>query len=45
MELSVRGPLPEWGGQEVVIALEEDVAFTGRGCAPIGGRQTEFYLV
>jgi hypothetical protein len=45
MELSVQGALPEWGGQEVRIALEEDVAFTERGCYPIGGRQTEFYLV
>jgi Xaa-Pro aminopeptidase len=45
MELSVRGPLVEWGGQEVTIAVEEDVAFTTEGCAPIGGRQTEFYLI
>jgi Xaa-Pro aminopeptidase len=45
MELSVRGELPEWGGQEVVVALEEDVSFTQRGCVPIGGRQTEFYLI
>ncbi|MFQ5809581.1 MAG: M24 family metallopeptidase [Armatimonadota bacterium] len=45
MELSVRGPLPEWGDQEFVMAIEEDVAFTADGCRPIDGRQTEFYLV
>jgi Xaa-Pro aminopeptidase len=45
MELSVRGSLPEWDGQEITLALEEDVSFTDRGCAPIGGRQTEFYLI
>lgn len=45
MELSVRGEVPEWDDEEVVMALEEDVAFTREGCRPIHGRQTEFYLV
>lgn len=45
MELSVEGPVPEWGGQEVRMALEEDVVFTGEGCRPLDGRQTDFYLV
>ncbi|MFH1927421.1 MAG: M24 family metallopeptidase [Chloroflexota bacterium] len=45
MELSVRGPLPEWGGQEIAMALEEDVVFTEQGCRLIDGRQTEFYLI
>ena len=45
MELAVRGNLPEWGGQEVLMSLEEDVVFTRDGCRPIDGRQTEFYLV
>jgi len=45
MELSVSAPFPEWGGQEVRMSLEEDVAFTGDGCYPIDGRQTEFCLV
>ena len=45
MELSVRGHLPEWGGQEVTLAVVEDAAFTETGCALIGGRQKEFYLV
>ena len=45
MELSVRGPLPEWGGQSVGMGLEEDVIFTESGCRAVDGRQTEFYLV
>jgi len=45
MELSVRGKLPEWNGQEVTMALEEDVVFTRHGCRPMDGRQTEFYLI
>jgi Xaa-Pro aminopeptidase len=45
MELSVAGPLPEWGGQEIRLGLEEDVVFTREGCRPLDGRQTEFYLV
>lgn len=45
MELSVSGPVPEWGGQEVRLGLEEDVVFTKDGCRLLDGRQTEFYLV
>jgi hypothetical protein len=45
MELSVAGPVPEWGGQEIRMGQEEDVVFTKAGCRPIHGRQTEFYLV
>ncbi len=45
MELSVEGPVPEWGGQEVRMALEEDVVFTEEGCRLLDGRQTGFYLV
>ena len=45
MELSVQAPLPEWGGEDVRFAVEEDVAFTPQGCAPIGGRQTDLYLI
>ena len=45
MELSVCDHLPEWGGQKVVMALEEDVAFTQQGCHPIDGRQTDLYLI
>jgi Xaa-Pro aminopeptidase len=45
MELSVRDRIPEWGGQEVTMALEQDVAYTRQGCYPIDGRQTAFYLI
>ena len=45
MELSAHGPLPEWGGQEINMALEEMVVFTEQGCRLIDGRQTEFYLI
>jgi Xaa-Pro aminopeptidase len=45
MELSVTGPVPEWGGQEVRLALEEDVVFTRDGCRLIGGRQRDFHLI
>jgi len=45
MELSVEGPLPEWGGEGFRCALEQDVVFTVDGCRLIDGRQTEFHLV
>ena len=44
-ELSVEGPVPEWGGQRLRFALEEDVVFTEEGCRLIDGRQTSFYLI
>lgn len=45
MELSSEGTVPEWGGQNLRCPMEEPVVFTAEGCAPIRGRQTEFYLV
>ncbi|HMN30305.1 MAG TPA: hypothetical protein PKE45_19280, partial [Caldilineaceae bacterium] len=45
MELSVRDVVPEWDGEEVQLPLEEDVVFTGEGCRPLAGRQTEYYLI
>jgi len=45
MELSVGGPLPEWGGQNLRMALEQDIVYTEDGCRPIDGRQTTFHLV
>jgi hypothetical protein len=45
MELSVDGRIPEWGGQDVRMPLEEDVVFTREGCRPIDNRQTEFCLI
>jgi len=45
IELNVRYPVPEWGGQEVRFALEEDAALLEGGWRWIDGRQTEFYLI
>jgi len=45
MELSVEGPLPEWGGEAFRCALEQDVVYTVDGCRVIDGRQTGFHLV
>jgi len=45
MELCVSGPVPEWDGQVVRLAQEEDVCFTAQGCRPINGRQERLILV
>jgi len=45
MELSVAGPVLEWGGQDIRLSREEDVVFTRDGCRLIGSRQLDFYLV
>ena len=45
IELNVRHPVPEWGGQEVRIALEEDAALTGGSMSWLDGRQTRFHLI
>ncbi len=45
MELSVTGPVPEWGNQDVRLPLEEDVVFTRDGCRVLDGRQTSFHLI
>lgn len=44
-ELDVTAPMPEWGGRELRMALEQIVAFTKRGAYFLDGRQTEFHLV
>jgi hypothetical protein len=45
MELDITYALPEWGGQDIRIVLEEDVAFTKEGCILPGGRQTKWYII
>ncbi|MCB0127025.1 MAG: M24 family metallopeptidase, partial [Caldilineaceae bacterium] len=45
VELSVTVPVPEWGGQEVRIMLEQDAAYTEDGVIYMDGRQTVFHLV
>lgn len=45
IELNARVPVPEWDGQEVRFALEEDAALLESGWDWVDGRQTEFYLI
>jgi Metallopeptidase family M24 len=45
IELNVRAAVPEWGNQEVQIALEQDAAFTREGTFFIDGRQTKLHLI
>ena len=45
IELNVRAAVPEWGNQEVQIALEQDAAFTRAGTFFIDGRQTKLHLI
>jgi Xaa-Pro aminopeptidase len=45
LELCVRVPVPEWGGQLVRLALEEGIALTGRGVEYLDGRQTGLVLI
>lgn len=45
IELGVRVPVPEWGGQEVQIALEQDAAFAAAGVRYLDGRQTRLHLI
>jgi len=44
-ELSVTCPVPELGGEELPMALEQVVAFTPKGTYFLDGRQTKFYIV
>jgi hypothetical protein len=45
IELNVRAAVPEWGQQEVQIALEQDAAFTGSGAYFLDERQTKLHLI
>jgi Xaa-Pro aminopeptidase len=45
IELGVRAAVPEWGGQDVQMALEEDASFTSRGVAFLDGRQTRLHVI
>ncbi len=45
IELNVRHSVPEWDGQQVSFALEEDAALLEDGWRWIAGRQTELYLI
>jgi len=45
IELSILEPIPEWGGKEVRIMLEEDAVFEGGRVNYIDGRQTELHVI
>jgi Xaa-Pro aminopeptidase len=45
IELSVRARVPEWDGQEINMALEEDAVVSARGVSFLDGRQKRFHLV
>ncbi len=45
MELCVTMPVPEWDGQQVTLSIEEDVAFTSKGCRLLDGRQIDYYVI
>jgi hypothetical protein len=45
IELNARVAVPEWDGQEVRFALEEDAGLLEGGWDWIDGRQTSFYLI
>ena len=45
IELSVRARIPEWGGQEINMALEEDAVVTEQGVVFLDGRQATFHVV
>jgi Xaa-Pro aminopeptidase len=45
LELCVRVPVPEWGGQRVRMALEQGVVVTAEGVEYLDGRQTGLILI
>jgi Xaa-Pro aminopeptidase len=45
LELCVRVPVAEWGGQLVRMPLEQGIALTDRGVEYLDGRQTELILI
>jgi Xaa-Pro aminopeptidase len=45
IELNARKAVPEWGGQEVRMSLEEDAVLTLEGLRWLSGRQTRLYLI
>ena len=45
IELSISYPVPEWGGQSVRFALEEDAVLTTEGWRWILPRQDNLHLI
>jgi hypothetical protein len=44
-EMSVTGPVPEWGGADFRVPLEQDILFDGARAFFLAGRQTSFHLI
>lgn len=44
-ELSITYPVPEWGGKELRMGLEQIVVFTGKDVRYLDGRQTGFHII
>ncbi len=44
-EMSVTGPVAEWGGADFRLPLEQDVVFTSENTVFLDGRQTAFHLI
>lgn len=45
MELNIKRTVPEWGDQEVTMALEQDIIVTGNRVHFLDGRQTALHLI
>lgn len=45
MELNIRQAIPEWDGQEMMVALEQTVLFSGGQIHFLDGRQTKLHLI
>jgi len=45
IELNVKYDIPEWGGKEVRMSLEQDAMFSGGKLRFLAGRQKRFHLV
>jgi Xaa-Pro aminopeptidase len=45
IELNATTAVPEWGGQEVTLGLEQDGYFDGTACRFLDGRQTAWHII
>ena len=45
LELNIRQAIPEWNGQEVRMALEEDIVYTGGKVHLLDARQERLHLI
>jgi hypothetical protein len=45
IEGNVRRQVPEWGGQYVLMKLEQSALFDGTSVRYLAGRQTQWHLV